>query len=64
MGRAQAPNNQSNGHDAIMNPVTEVPGWLLDLPKPKFRDLAICRLDIDRKICSKFWHGQKRVGII
>jgi hypothetical protein len=63
MGRAQAPNNQSDGHDAIMNPATEVAGWLLDLPKPKSRDLAICRLDMDRKFCSKFWRGQKRVGI-
>jgi hypothetical protein len=36
MGHVQAPNNQSNGHDAIMNPVTKVAGWLLDLLKPKF----------------------------
>ena len=60
MGRAQAPNNQSDGHDAIMNPVTKVAGWLL---KHKSQDLAICRLDMDRKFCSKFWRGQKRVGI-
>jgi len=26
MGRAQAVNNQSDGHDAIMNPATEVAG--------------------------------------
>ena len=63
MGRAQAPNNQSNGHDAIMNTATEVAGWLLDLPKPKSRDLAICSPDIDRNFCSKFWRSQKRVGI-
>ena len=35
---------------------------LLGLPKPKFRDLTICRRDIDRKICSKIWRGQKGVG--
>ena len=33
---------------------------LLGLPMPKSRDPA---RDIYRKFCSKFWHGQKSMGI-
>jgi len=59
MGRLRTLNNQSDGHDAIINPVTKVAGGLLELPKLKSRNLAICGLDVNRKFCSKFWRGQK-----
>ena len=35
LNRSWGFHNQSDGHDVIMNPATEVAGWLLKLPKPK-----------------------------